>query len=204
MLEPEFIQSGSIDGFVFVWCCNGFMKQHITKITDRLIEIEGLIKNLNEESAMLLKFQSTLCSCQDVLLASDTFSVRTATKFELLARVAKHLNRPEPLMYGGESTKAIYEYVLSDLDSDRRQISKSRLELDEGESDLPVENDTPMSSAETTLNYNTFRSYLARFREEGRIFYNPETRRWRITKIEETTGEAHDHDDDDYRERHAE
>ena len=130
-------------------------------------------------------------------------------KFELLARVATSLKEPDPYLYGGASTKEIYDSILSVLASEKREAK--RLTADRREAEIsnspaiprsPSEELTPMASESEAFNYNTFRSHLARFKKENRIFYNSDTRRWRITEQEPTTGEAHSEEDDE-RERYA-
>jgi hypothetical protein len=171
------------------------MKQQSNIIADRIVAIKDQIERLQAESAMLSKFRMTLRSCEHLLRDEDVFSTRTSAKFELLARVADHLNGPDPFLYGGSSTKAIYEAVLSSIDTDRRSIAASLIDRDRIENGDLVEQGTPMETDSRPLNYGTFRSYLARFKDEGRIFFNAETRRWRIRKEEVTASNLHDEGD---------
>ena len=151
---------------------------------ERSAELERQIQALREEQAMLAKFKQLLGSFPHVLRPNDRFTSRTATKFELLARVVTHLNRPDCFLYGGASTKSIYEAVVEDIRVDKlaTQAANSdpnRIERGEKRAFL-----TPLERDDETPNYNTFRSYLARYRDEGRIFFNDEKRRWRITENE--------------------
>ena len=98
---------------------------------------------------------------------------------------------------GGASTREIYEAVLSGLSSENRRVTWSNVDSELLESDVQKELKTPMTMAEKPLNCNTFRSYLARFKDEGRIFFNEETRRWRVTEQEMTTVDNYDEKDRD-------
>lgn len=151
---------------------------------ERSAELERQIQALRAEQAMLAKFKQLLGSFPHVLRPNDRFTSRTATKFELLARVVTHLNRPDCFLYGGASTKSIYEAVVEDIRVDKlaTQAANSdpnRIERGEKRAFL-----SPLERDDENLNYNTFRSYLARYRDEGRIFFNDEKRRWRITENE--------------------
>ncbi|WP_448326735.1 hypothetical protein [Sulfitobacter sp. M13] len=151
---------------------------------ERNAELERQIQGLRAEQAMLAKFKRLFAGFPNVLRPDDRFTSRTAVKFELLARVATHLSRPDCFLYGGASTKSIYEAVVEDIRVDKlaTQAANSdpnRIERGEKRAFL-----SPLERDDENLNYNTFRSYLARYRDEGRIFFNDEKRRWRITENE--------------------
>ncbi|SDF78134.1 hypothetical protein [Sulfitobacter delicatus] len=174
------------------------MKNATTLFTDRIGKLEREIDRLRQERAMLYKFQRLLGEFPQALRDDDRFTPRTATKFELLARVLDYLNLPDTFIYGGASTKEIYRAVLDGIRRDRNATiafnsHPQRLEREEERKVL-----TPLEANEDTLNYNTFRSYLARYRDEGRIFFNEETRRWRATELEVI---AHTPEEEDERDR---
>ena len=165
--------------------------------TDRIAKLEREINGLRQEQAMLYKFQRLLGQFPQVLRGDDRFTSRTATKFELLARVVTHLSRPDPFMYGGASTKEIYGEVIADIASDRRATDRFNADPDRIERGDELKFFTPLESDDEIPNYNTFRSYLARYRDEGRIFFDEETRRWRVTEKKitvETADEEEAHD----------
>lgn len=160
------------------------MKQQRHKIDQRLAEISELVSELEAETAMLTSVRSSLQLSEHLVLASDTFSPRTAPKFEILARVADYLSEPDQYIFGGASTKAIYTAVLDRLTTHHQ-----------GPGRYVAFQDGPP-------NYNTFRSYLARFKAEKRIFYDGATKRWRLTEHKPELPKTHG-ERDEMRERYA-
>lgn len=152
--------------------------------TDRIAKLEREIDDRRREQAMLSRFQRSLGSFPYVLRDTDRFSPRTATKFELLARVVDYLNRPDPFLYGGASTRELYDVVTEEIRDGKRRSESYRVDSVGVGRDKARPVTTPLEENRGEINYNTFRSYLARFRDEGRIFFNADTRRWRITERE--------------------
>jgi len=149
---------------------------------ERNAELERQIQALREEQAMLAKFKHLLGSFPHVLRPDDRFTSRTAAKFELLARIAKHLTRADCYMYGGSSTRETYDTVVEDIIRDRNTAHAFNVNPERAERGEELAVLTPLERNDGIPNYNTFRSYLARYREEGRIFFDEEKRRWRITQ----------------------
>jgi hypothetical protein len=178
------------------------MMQQTRKIDLRLKEIERLQRELDAETVMLSKFRDSLQLSEHLVREADVFSARTVAKFELLARIADHLSKPDQYLYGGATTRNLYNHVSANLEEERRRIAFSRIDPDRRERNLPPEAVTPMANEVEQPNYNTFRSHLARFKDEGRLFYNPKTRCWRLTKLEVESAKAYGDEDDD-RDRYA-
>ncbi len=164
-----------------------WMKNATPLFIRRFAKLDAEISRLEAERAMLVRFQNLLGAYEHVLRDDDHFSTRTLSKFELLARVVKHLNQPDPFMYGGSSTKEIYKAVLAEILTDKQAAEWSKFLPDRGQREASTICATPLEQQSEALNYNTFRSYLARFRSEGRVFFNAETRRWHICDKEITT-----------------
>jgi len=172
--------------------------QQIEHITKRLKEIEQEKRELDSEYAMLVRIEGALSSHSHLLNSKDMFSHRSAAKFELLARVAEYLSSGNPLIYGGASTREIYNAII--LSINEAAVQKSNYNNEQQRSGLGGEFDpgTPMINAPESMNYNTFRSYLTRFKKDGRIFFNEDKRRWRITKHERELSLPEEDDDKDY------
>ncbi|WP_300012593.1 hypothetical protein [uncultured Roseobacter sp.] len=157
------------------------MTQQLKHIAKRLREIEQELTALEVERSMLRKTQHGFSKWPHLIKEGDKFSQRTSVKFELLAKVADYLSEADPLVYGGASTKEIYHAVVekTKVEGKRREWFNS----DPGRLEDGIDRDvgTPLSNSREPINYNTFRSYLARYKAEGRLFYNDDTRRWRVS-----------------------
>lgn len=158
------------------------MAQQENYITKRLAKIGQQITSLEDERSSLVRMAQSLGSWQSLLRAGDKLTARNVSKFELLARVAEHLSKPDAYQFGGSDTKAIYNAVLLDLDSESRSIEQSK--GPHFDSDGIRKEETVLTKFGKGMNYNTFRSHMARFKAEKRLYYNGRTRRWRITPDE--------------------
>ncbi|WP_299503788.1 hypothetical protein [uncultured Roseobacter sp.] len=151
-------------------------------IDRRLNEIEFELRELEVERSMLTKIQFSFRDWPQLIKPGDRFSQHTAVKFELLALVAEYLARPDPLLFGGASTREIYDAVVQKCKDEATQRRWRNSDPDRLADGIGRDAGTPLSNREGRINYNTFRSYLARFKAEGRLFYDDDSRRWRVSE----------------------
>lgn len=158
----------------------------MTKISDRKLEIDLEITTLSEERRFLSCIESTLVAHPSLLRDNDTFNTKNRVKFFYLALIADHLSQRDPLLYGGSKTKEIFAAISSKLENIKSIQSATKDTQFQGPNksiQTPSSLDAlPKEIISTELNYNTLRSYLARFKDEGRLFFDPMNKRWRITK----------------------
>ena len=158
------------------------MTQQTDIFAERLAEIAKERERLDLEASLLHGLRAKLKSWPQLLKEGDKFSSRNAAKFELLAFVAEYLGEPDPLLFGGAGTHEIYSAVLKRAAKEKEWIEVYNRDPERLEKGKERDLGTPLLNRETPFNYNTFRSYLTRFKDEGRLHYNPETKKWRILK----------------------
>ena len=161
------------------------MVQQNEMLAKRIREIEEEILALQKESAMLSTLSSYFVRSGHLLRENDKFTARSAAKYQLLARVAEFLNDPHQALDGGAGTRRIYDGIFN------------RSEAEKFGTQRPVSKDSDTNIA---MNYNTFRSYLARFGAEGRIYFDEKKRRGRMTEkdLSFVPEELTDEDERDY------
>ncbi|MFV1447207.1 MULTISPECIES: hypothetical protein [unclassified Phaeobacter] len=146
------------------------MMQRDGIISRRLEVIEQEIYDLECERALWISLGPKLVERDGLLKEGDKLTARFAGKFKVLALVAEYLGGEDCLLYGGASTRELYQHV-------EQEVSEA-----------------------DAVNYNTFRSHMARFLREGRLYYNSETHRWRVGRDELTVSEENvDEEYEEYR-----
>lgn len=171
------------------------MTQQNDIFAKRLAKISKERERLDLEVSLLHRLSAKLKSWPHLLKEGDKFSSRNVAKFELLAFVAGYLSERDPLLFGGAGTREIYSAVLKNAAEEKERLdafNRDPERLEKGEEKNPG---TPLLNREEPINYNTFRSYLVRFKDEGRLHYNPETKRWRVS--EEDYGRTSDKRDEE-------
>ncbi|MFD1342426.1 hypothetical protein [Litorisediminicola beolgyonensis] len=161
-------------------------------------EIDEQVGELEAEKRMLIKLRGLLRGNLGVIKGSDVFSLKAAAKFEILARVAEYLYRPDPLLYGGATTKELFEVLCESAESSSSGGAKPargrRGSRDEGAEASFLR----LALTGKKVRYGTFRSILTRLRMDGRLYFDRETKRWRVTeeKIVVERPEGRDPDDE--------
>jgi len=170
------------------------MTQQNDIFAKRLAEISKEKERLDLEASLLIRLSVKLKSWPHLLKEGDKFSSRNIAKFELLALVAGYLSEHDPLLFGGAGTKEIYSAVLKDAAKEKERLNAFNRDPERLENGKEMNPGTPLLNREEPINYNTFRSYLVRFKDEGRLHYNPESKRWRISEVDygHTSGERYE------------
>ncbi len=151
------------------------MTQQSGIIERRLEAIERELYDLECERILWGSLGPTLTKWDGLLKEGDKLTARYAIKFKVLALVADYLGEKDRVLYGGSSTRELFRHV------------------------------ERMMMGTDAVNYNTFRSHMARFLKEGRLYFSDETHQWRVVKDEYTVVEAKVNDEDEeYRASKAE
>lgn len=126
------------------------MSQHLKKIDERIREIDETVGRLNSERVALLNLRAKFWQ-EQVLLPGEQITAKNSKKFELLAKIQKHLltRRDSQGKISGASTRALYTWLTE--------------------------------TYHEQINYGTFRSYLSRFKREGRLLYDQRSEKWFVT-----------------------
>lgn len=161
-------------------CYTSVMEKRKSPIDRRLEEIERKRQELLNEEAMLLKLRVRLHASSGLLKPDDRFTEKTKFKYELLGYISEYLNRRDPYLFGGASTREIYEEILKMIERDNQKNLHQNEGLSEVESEDSILPESSIKKMKNGINYNTFRTYLMRFKNEGRIRFDTKSKRWSI------------------------
>lgn len=167
------------------------MKQRASVIDRRLDQISREKEILEAEFAMLSSMRNKFLSWPHLLKEDDALSHRNCAKFELLARIVSFLSQDDVLAYGGATTREIFLALNASINEEiegRKQnnqlVGRPISQFSNADDDYrKFDPGTPLVNSDISLNYNTFRSHLARFKAEGRLFVDEESNRWKVIEL---------------------